>query len=104
MVREKTYWELDSTKFFRYFIYLDKSSRDADHIFIKNELKVKFMGDWVSEETDWRMVMCRISKIPFANKSKFENSMKELTNLFYIKGYDEDEKISAVLDNYEKMM
>ena len=79
------YIQLKSGKLSRYinFAYIDTTGFLADRIFVQNEIKVKFCGDYFHKEKKYVIVMCKVKKkdIPV-----FLQSMEELTNRAILMG------------------
>lgn len=79
------YLQLKSNRFSRYidFVYIDTTGFLADRIFIQNEIKVKFCGDYFHKEKRYVVVMCKVKKkeVPV-----FLQSMEELANRAIIMG------------------
>lgn len=65
------------------FMYLDTADHLADNIFIKNELPVKFCGDFVKENENYSIIVCKIKKNDF---EKFDKSMEELEKKMLLMG------------------
>lgn len=79
------YIQLKSGKLSRYinFVYIDTTGFLADRIFVQNEIRVKFCGDYFHKEKKYVVVMCKVKK---KDASVFLKSMEELTNRAILMG------------------
>lgn len=68
----------------RVFAYLDKAPYRADRIFLDHNLKVNFINEFVSLESDYSVVMVSVKK---KNGELFETCMTELKKKMLILGH-----------------
>lgn len=67
-----------------YFAYIDSSDYLADAIFIKHQVRVKFMQEYAHEDSAYRMIFCRIGK---KDSESFLTALAELPNKMMICGH-----------------
>lgn len=82
---QTNYIELGTSRFSRYkqFAYIDTMGFLADRIFIENNVRVKFCGDYKHREKNYVIVICKVKEkdIPM-----FLQALKELKNRAILMG------------------
>ena len=61
----------------RFYAYLDSEDYQADSLFIKHQVRVKFLQEYAKEESAYRMILCRIRK---RDEAAFLEALRELPN------------------------
>ncbi len=78
------YIQLKPGIFKLYYVYLDVPEYYADSIFIKYNIKVKFLKEFYNEQNRYITIFCKIRK---QDKMRFEEAMNSLEKKMIICGY-----------------
>ena len=68
----------------KYFAFLDTGEYLADGLFIKHQVAVKFMQEYVRGDSPYLMIFCRIKK---QDEGAFLEALRELPNKMLLCGY-----------------
>ena len=92
------YIYLKSSNLSRYeqYVYVDCKDYLADDLFIKNEITVKFEGDFIKDDSDYVFVNCKIKK---KDQDKFIKTLGELKNKMLIMGHSDYESFCEEHNN-----
>lgn len=70
--------------FYKYYTYLDAKNYQADGLFIKHRVPVKFLREYGKEDSQYVFVLCRVHK---RDEKAFLEALKELPNKMLLCGY-----------------
>ena len=68
----------------RFYAYLDSGDYLADGLFIKHQVRVKFLQEYAKEGFSYRMIFCRIRK---RHEAAFLNALRELPDKMRLCGH-----------------
>lgn len=79
----KNYIRLKSRKGYAEYAYFDLPEYKADHIFVKNQLRIKILNELGRAGYDYYIVVCRVKR---EDAELFEKCMAELRNAMLVCG------------------
>ncbi len=86
--------------FYKNYAYIDHDSYLADDIFISKKIKVKFKGDFKWDDSNYRVVLCKVKK---KDSKRFEKALEELEDKMLLTGHVDYEeackKFSSMISN-----
>jgi len=68
----------------RFYAYLDSKDYLADGLFIKHQVRVKFLQEYAREGSSYLFILCRIRK---RDECAFLDALRELPNKMLLRGY-----------------
>lgn len=85
-----------------YFSYIDSADYMADSLFIKHQVRVKFMQKYTHPDSAYRMIFCRIRK---KDAPLFLNALAELPGKMLLCGHpdyiSECQRIMAKIESFK---
>lgn len=73
-----------------YYVYLDYKDNQADSLFYREHITVKFLGDYGKDNSDWKYVIAKVRK---QDEETFVKALRELPDKLSITGvpgYEEE--------------
>ena len=81
----KNYWRMKDFSIFSVpYAYVDHSSYQADRLFAQNKVRVKFKGEFAKEDSQYRIVFCKVIK---KDAERFEEALGKLQSKMLLLGY-----------------
>lgn len=68
------------------YVFLDCDEYLADQLFIKHKVPVNFGGEFVRDDTRYRVISCKIRK---KHEENFLKALSEMYNKMILRGYDD---------------
>lgn len=69
---------------YRYFAVIDTSDYDADQLFSKHQVKVRFGKEYTHPDTQYRIIFCKVRR---RDEQRFLNALQELPNKMQLCGH-----------------
>ena len=83
-----------------FYLYFDVRDYFADRLFIKNEVRVYYDGEYARENSPFVPIICHVRK---RDSHRFLTALRELKKTMIICGYPHyEEEISALLDELDE--
>lgn len=87
--------------FYNFFVYIDSKTYQADNVFIKHNIKISFVEDFLNPNSSYAMVICKVKK---RDITEFKKALSELPNKMLLCGYsdyfEECNRISVALSSH----
>ena len=84
---------------YRFYAYLDSEEYQADRLFIKHQVRVKFLQEYTKKESSYRVIFCRIQK---RDEGAFLDALRELPNKMLLCGHpdypDQCKQLMAMIE------
>lgn len=81
------------------YVFLDCNEYLADQLFIKHKVPVKFGGEFVRDDSKYRIISCKIRK---KYEKSFLNALSEMYNKMILRGYGDYQEFCEIFN--AKMM
>jgi len=66
------------------YVFIDSDAHLADQLFVRNGVPVKFIGEYVREKSQYKIIICKIRK---KYEDSFLKSLSEMFNKALLLGY-----------------
>ena len=79
------FWNLRKVSlFYSYFAYVDMEEYYADSLFIKHEVKVRFMREYLNPDSPYIVIFCKVRK---RDSQRFLDALAQLPNKMLLCGH-----------------
>lgn len=76
-----------------YYVYLDHKDNLADSLFYRERITVRFMGDYIKKDWDWKFIRARVKKDDEERFIKVLSGLPDKLLLVGVQDYEEALKV-----------